>query len=125
MKKRVLIVEDYVGFRKVLKDFLETQNMEVSEASSLKDALKLCSFQFFHLILLDIYLGGELGLDLALTISKDILLYGKPRIIVMSGSLGGEIVKTSDFKEEYSIDLFLKKPFELADLKFHINQLLP
>jgi DNA-binding response OmpR family regulator len=125
MKKRVLIVEDDVSFRRLLKDFLEAGSMEIFEASMLKDALHLCSSNLFHLILLDLYLGSELGLDLALAISKNHLLYGKPRIIAMSGSLGGEMVDSFKLKEEHRIDLFLKKPFDLIDLKFHIQQLFP
>ena len=125
MRKHVLIVEDDASFRKILKDSFENENADVSEASSIKEALTLCSSNAFHLILLDVYLGGELGLDLAVAISKDNVLYGKPRIIAMSGTLGGELVKSPEFKEEYRIDLFVKKPFDLKDLKFHIKQLLP
>ena len=124
MKKRILIVEDNHDLRRVVKIFLEESGFETIEAESIKEALKKCAHEQPHLIILDLYLTNELGLDVSSEIAKDPAYYGIPKIIAVSGTVGGELVKTSDFRKQYNIDMFIKKPFDLSELVSGIKLLL-
>lgn len=124
MKKRILVIDDNEDLRHVTRVFLEQAGMEVLEAESNKETLKICAHEQPHLLVMDIYLGSELSLDAAVEIAKDPEYYGKPKIIAVSGTIGGELIKSKSFLEENHIDCFLKKPFDFNELIDKINEFL-
>lgn len=124
MNKRVLVIDDNEDLRHVTRVFLEQAGMEVFEAGSNKETLNVCAHEQPHLLIMDIYLGSELSLDAAVEISRDPEYYGKPKIIAVSGTIGGELIKSQAFLDENHIDCFLKKPFDFNVLIDKINELL-
>ena len=64
MKPCVLLVEDNQLNRELLRDWLEVENYEVWCVASLKDSYEVFSKRLPHVVLLDINLGKDNGLDL-------------------------------------------------------------
>lgn len=65
-KKRILIVDDHAFVRQGLRDFIENES-DISvcgEASAREEALQLCSETKPHLVVIDLSLGKDSGLDL-------------------------------------------------------------
>ncbi|EKD28462.1 MAG: two-component system regulatory protein, OmpR family [uncultured bacterium] len=124
MKKRVLIVEDIEDLRKILRTFLEEEGFEVYEASNCADALKICANFQPHILILDVYLQGELGIDIAATVARDRSYYGSPKVIAVSGTIGGAWVQSEEFMKENNIDVFMKKPINYIDLMATVKSLL-
>jgi DNA-binding NtrC family response regulator len=63
-KPKILLVDDEVGVRNVFQIYLETQGCVVASASSIAEALHLIRRDDFTLIIIDIFLHEESGLDL-------------------------------------------------------------
>ena len=124
LKQRILIVEDEPAIRESIGLFLREKNMEVLEADSVQDGYTLIEKEAPHLVLLDIYLGKELGLDLATRVADTDLLFRKPKFLVMSGTVGGELLRTQDFRDDNQVDGFIQKPFNLSDLLIEIETIL-
>lgn len=123
-KKRILILEDDEILKNVLREFLETQGLEVFEACSINEALSYCESHSIHLLLLDYNIGyGEVGWNLIKEIAKDNGKYGNPKAIAMSGTVDLEAVKSLGFHNE-KIHNFLQKPFDLEELQRVIRKLL-
>jgi len=124
MKKTILLVDDDEGVRKFLRSFLKNEGLEVTECWVIEEALQKCRDQKFDLIFLDYNLTlGEVGWDIAETITKDPEAYGSPKIILSSGTITLRAVGLRGFTEENS-DVFLPKPFDLEELRFHLHRLL-
>jgi DNA-binding NarL/FixJ family response regulator len=65
-KKKILIVDDHAFVRQGLRTFigLDTELLICGEAGTRAEALQLCAEKKPHLVLVDLSLGGESGLDL-------------------------------------------------------------
>ena len=65
-KKKILIVDDHAFVRQGLRDFIERESdlFVCGEAAGRMDALRLCADTRPHLMLIDISLGKDSGLDL-------------------------------------------------------------
>lgn len=124
MKKTVLLVDDDKGVRKFLRSLLTMEGLEVTECWVIKEALKQCKEQDFDLIMIDYNLThGEIGWDIAETITNDPETYGSPKILLMSGTVTLRAVGLKGFTEQNS-DVFLPKPFDLEELRSHLGKLL-
>ena len=121
---KILIVEDENALRESIGLYLKDKNMEILEAVSVNDAYHLIENEAPHAVLLDIYLGNELGLDLATRIANTDLLFRKPKILVMSGTVGGELLRTQEFRLENGVHGFIKKPFDLPELLAELEAIL-
>ena len=61
----ILVVDDDREIRDLLSKFLERQGMRVSAARDAREARRLWPLGRYHLVVLDLMLPGESGLDLA------------------------------------------------------------
>ncbi|MFO0577036.1 MAG: sigma-54 dependent transcriptional regulator [Polyangia bacterium] len=61
---RILVVDDDEGVRSFIAESLETQNHHVTEAASGEEALKCLQTQSFHLLITDLRMPGQGGLQL-------------------------------------------------------------
>ena len=61
----ILVVDDEVQIRLFLKEVLESYGYQCAEAGSSDEARKLCESMTFEMLLCDVNLPGENGLDLA------------------------------------------------------------
>ena len=68
---RVLVVDDEPGIRTVLRSYLEAAGFEVSEAGDAEQALKLFDADRADVVLLDVMLPGEDGLEVLRRIRQD------------------------------------------------------
>jgi len=112
--KKILIVDDEPVIRLMLTTIIRRKGgFEMDEASSVKDAVSLCSANRYDLIFLDHDLrGGGVGWDIAEMISLDPRKYGNPRIIAMSGS----ILPGEEKKGRRCYSQFMPKPFEVSKI---------
>jgi len=123
MKRKILIVDDAAGLCKTIREFLKMKGYITLKAKDGKEAVEKCRSENPHLVLMDVFLPGEFGLDVALTIADE-FPSARPKITVISGTPGGEMVGSEEFKMANRVNLFLKNPFELEELLTHINKLL-
>jgi DNA-binding response OmpR family regulator len=83
MSKRILLVEDEIELREVLKDFLERESFQVIESTGGKLAFELIKDQSFDFVISDIRMPMGNGIDLAKNIQG--MSGKKPRIILITG----------------------------------------
>lgn len=110
---RVLAVDDDPEVREVLARMLEALSCEVTEADDAATALERCEHQRFDVVLTDFHLGDRNGIELATDIHS---LYPGVPVILITG-YGGELACDA-------VDLVLRKPYSLADLRAAVDQLV-
>jgi DNA-binding response OmpR family regulator len=119
-KKRILLVDDEAGIRKILRLFLELEGLEVSEAVTANQAMQLIKNEKPHLVILDIILCGQTGFDVCEWIksnpeTSDIL-------VVLFTALNQE----QDYREGQRVgcDLYLTKPQNPKDIVEKVIELI-
>lgn len=82
-KKKILIVDDHAFVRQGLRDFIEREEdlCICGEAAGRAEALKLCAGNNPQLVLIDLSLGGDSGLDLVKDIAAQ---FPKIKMLVLS-----------------------------------------
>ena len=107
MSKKILIVEDQVDNRKILRDLLVTSGFEVIEAIDGVEGVELAQTHLPDLILMDIQLPGIDGYEAIKRIKADSSLKEIPIIVVTSYALSGDEKKAF----EAGCDAYVAKPF--------------
>ncbi len=120
-RKRILVADDEEGILFVLKKFLEDVGIfEVETASSGYEAgIKTISFRP-HLLVLDHMLGDTTSREVSKSLRENAELKAM-KIIVMSGYLNDEEVEEILAN---GVEAFIRKPFDLAEVKQKILELL-
>lgn len=120
-RKRILIADDEEGILFVLKKFLgDIGIFDIELASSgLETGMKLSNFTP-HLLLLDHLLGDTTSKEVLRNVRETPILNGM-KIIIMSGYVAEEEI--AQMLNE-GIDDFIRKPFDLDDVKAKIYRLL-
>jgi DNA-binding NtrC family response regulator len=105
--KTVLVVDDDASLRLLCRVNLELDGHQVLEASSLTQARELIATVIPDVVLLDVHLGSESGLDLIDDIDS---LELPTQVVLLSGS--------SQISPELRarVSAVLGKPFDLAEL---------
>jgi CheY-like chemotaxis protein len=112
----VLVVDDDVSIRMLLRFFLEDERWSVLEASNGVDALDLIkSDPAVALLITDVAMPGMNGWELARAARRQ---RPEMRIVFVSGLFEGPI------DPEFRNDAFLEKPFLKAELKDIVESLL-
>lgn len=113
---RLLIVDDEVSLRRTLRLTLESMKHQVAEVASGSAALHLVSKEDFDLILVDLKLGRESGLDV---LSQ--LLQGNPvaGIVVMTAYAGIDTAVEAMRRGAFD---YLPKPFTPEQLRLLLNR---
>ncbi len=113
---RLLIVDDEVSLRRTLRLTLESMKHQVAEAASGSAALHLVSKEDFDLILVDLKLGRESGLDV---LSQ--LLQSNPTagIVVMTAYAGIDTAVEAMRRGAFD---YLPKPFTPEQLRLLLNR---
>lgn len=116
-KKHILIVDDDDRIRELIKEYLENNDFYITTAKHAEDAKNKIKLIKFDLIILDIMMPGQNGLDL----TKEIKSTSDQPIILLTAM--GE---TSDrvFGLETGADDYLPKPFEPKELLLRITNIL-
>ena len=87
MKQRILIVEDNPANLELLRDWLESEGFEVTSAENLAEGYAALKGDLPHALLLDVQLGSEDGMELAVWIRKEPRLSDLPVIAVTAHAM--------------------------------------
>ncbi|UCF30653.1 MAG: response regulator [bacterium] len=113
---RILVVDDDRGIRDLYRLELESEGYEVLEAGDRAGALGTLKKSNVNLVVLDIRLEGESGLELLHTISND---YPKVPVIISSAYA----CYKSDFSS-WLAEGYVVKSTDIDDLKSEISRVL-
>ncbi len=116
-KQVVLVVDDEPGILRLLKLELKTQDFQVFTAGSAEEARKILSEQTVDLILLDILMPGESGLEFL----KSLRLTSRVPVIIISAKEG---TNTKVYALDCGADDYVTKPFSLSELVARIRVVL-
>jgi two-component system response regulator (stage 0 sporulation protein F) len=118
VKKTVLVVENMESLRELLHDELTEEGYKVVTAGSVAEAREIVSIRFPDIIVLDIKLPGESGVDFAKELkAKNV----KVPIIFCTAYWDEDTIE--EISQAEVADFFLK-PFDLEVLKKRIKELL-
>jgi len=120
MKKfeaHILIVDDDDGIRDLVKKYLNENNFLITTANSAEDAEEKIKFIKFDLIVLDIMMPGQSGLEF---ISKNKSKHNTPIILLTAKGETNERIEGL----EIGADDYLSKPFEPKELILRIRNIL-
>ena len=110
--KHILVIDDDLEIRILLRKFLEMHNFLVSEAANGKRALELCKSTRFDLIIVDIYMPEKDGITFIKELQE---IASDLKIIAISGGESGHFFTSSlQLDVAKSIGAFhtLQKPFK-------------
>lgn len=117
---RILIVDDEFSVRALLRDVLELEDYEVSEAEDGPTALASMAEQRPDLVLLDIMMPGMSGIDVLAQVRADARLRDIP--VVLLTAAGDDDTTWAGWTTGAS--LYLNKPFDHMNLLEWIERLL-
>lgn len=118
MAKRILSIDDEEVIRLVLEIHLSGAGHELTTVDTGAKGLQLACDQHFDLILCDIRLEEENGLD----IIKALKQFRKTTpVIALTGLIGDEVV---ELVKKSGADSYIAKPFTRAELFSTIDQFL-
>ena len=119
MKKTVLIVDDSMYMRSMIKDALTTAGYDViGEAENGENAIDMALELIPDLITLDNILPDMIGIDILHVLKKDEKISSK---IVMISAVGQESVVQEAL--EIGAESYIVKPFTESDLIEKINKI--
>jgi len=116
-KKHILVVDDDDRIRELIKEYLENNNFYITTARDAEDAKNKIKLIKFDLIILDIMMPGQNGLEL----TKEIKLTSDQPIILLT-AMGETSDRVSGL--ETGADDYLPKPFEPKELLLRIKNIL-
>jgi two-component system phosphate regulon response regulator OmpR len=119
-KPHVLVVDDDTRLRGLLRRYLAEQDFVVSTAVSAADARAKLEHLAYDLMVLDIMMPGETGLELTKSLRT---VRGQAPLPILLLTARGE---ASDRIEGFEVgaDDYLQKPFEPRELVLRINSIL-
>lgn len=115
---RVLVIEDEDNLRLSMTRTLGKAGHAVSEASCLRDARDLLHKQDFDIVLTDVMLGSENGVDLVRELRAD----GYDGVVVVITAFG--TVESAVAAMRDGADHYLQKPVSMQDLQLQVERAL-
>lgn len=115
---KVLLLEDDYSYRQSVKEYLESLGYDVDEACDGIEACDKIRDNIYHLLILDIKVPEISGHEV-MKYAKSLNL--KTPIMIMTS-----LIEINDMAIGYGLGCneYLKKPFNLAELKFRVNELM-
>lgn len=123
MAFNVLIVDDSLTMRSVIKKTIKVSGFKVGEyfeAADGKEALKILADAWVDLVLTDINMPNMNGLELIAEMNNDQILSSIP--VVMVTTEGSE--KSVQKSMEMGAKGYIKKPFQPEDIKRMLNSIM-
>ncbi len=116
-KKHILIIDDEEGIREPLKEYLESENFFVTTAKDSQDAKSKIKILEFDLLIVDIMMPGQSGLEFTKEIRKN-----KDTPIIFLTAMGEAASRIHGL--ETGADDYVPKPFEPKELVLRIKNIL-
>jgi two-component system, OmpR family, phosphate regulon response regulator OmpR len=117
-KAHILVVDDDQRLRELLRSFLSKSGFRVTMAGDAVEARDRLASMDFDLMVLDVMMPGENGLDLAAALRQQ----KKPIPILMLTAMGEPKDRIAGL--ERGADDYLAKPFEPRELLLRISSIL-
>src|SRR5215212_3355791 len=114
----LLVVDDDARLRALLQRFLAEQGFRVSTAADAAAARAALAAVAFDLVVLDVMMPGESGLELAEALRRQ----GREVPILMLTARGAPDDRVAGF--EHGADDYLQKPFDPRELALRIRTIL-
>jgi two-component system, OmpR family, response regulator len=115
---QIIVVDDDASIRRLVAEYFDEQNIPTSAASNRRDLNRQLARAYPSLIILDLRLGDEDGLDLL----RDIRSHSNVPVIIMSGHYVDETDRVVGL--ELGADDFILKPFGLRELLARVRAIL-
>ena len=113
----ILVVDDDDGIRSLLKKFLNENKYLVTTANSAENAAEKIRFVKFDIIILDIMMKGQSGIDFTINFRNKL---NTPIILLTAKGEPEERIKGL----ETGADDYLSKPFEPKELLLRVKNIL-
>lgn len=120
-RPRVLLVEDDASLRRFVRMALDDLPIELLECADVASALPVLAQAPVDLILTDLMMPGESGLDLLQRLKQTPALRGNARVIVFSAGLNAAIRQALS---AYDVWLMLDKPVAVSRLESSVRDAL-
>lgn len=117
-KANILIVDDEIVIQKLFSDFLSNKHFSLFYASNNQEVRKIISSETIDIVLLDIYMGDDSGIDLIPEIKEQ--SPGTEIIIISGTSKITDVIETM----RYGITDFLLKPIRKNELLGIIDKII-
>jgi DNA-binding response OmpR family regulator len=117
-RPRILLVEDDETMQQMVVNYLEENNMRVTSAGGRQEVTRLLTIDEPNLVILDLLLGEEDGLDLL----REIRSNSDVPVIITTGHRRDEIDRVVGL--ELGADDYVAKPFGLRELLARIRAVL-
>jgi response regulator RpfG family c-di-GMP phosphodiesterase len=114
----LLLVDDDEGLRALLRTTFEVVDVEVDEACDAREAERRIAERRPDVIVLDVLMPGESGLDFCRRLKSDPATRDIP-IVLLTGSDGGSLVAA----DAAGADAFVRKPFSPLELLAVVERL--
>jgi two-component system phosphate regulon response regulator OmpR len=114
----ILVVDDDARLRSLLQRFLSEQGHRVATAADAAEARGAIAAMAFDLLVLDVMMPGETGLELAEALRRDKV----ETPILMLTARGAPDDRVAGF--EHGADDYLAKPFDPRELALRIRTIL-
>jgi CheY-like chemotaxis protein len=121
MGKRILIADDSVNTRGILRFMLQNQGFDLIEAENGEDALAKTAASAPDLIVLDGMMPKMSGFDACRELKQNPKTAAIPVILLTAVA---QTDPTRDWAKESAADKFMAKPFQMRDLVSAIESLL-
>jgi len=115
---RILVVDDDAAMQRMIVNYLEENNMQATSVTGQRDMASELSNNEPNLVLLDLRLGKENGLDLL----REIRSHSDIPVIITTGHRRDEIDRVVGL--ELGADDYVTKPFGLRELLARIRAVL-
>ena len=119
---RILVIDDQLHIRSILKEFLKIDKHEVDLAENGKVSLQLAEHNVYDLVITDVVMPERDGLEVIMTLKR---LFPHVRIIVMSGGAArldiNNLLRTA---KALGADRMLSKPLDFTKLQGVVQELL-
>ena len=116
--RRVLVVDDDPSMQRMVSEYLEDNGIRAAVANGKHEMSRMLAAGRFNLVLLDLRLGQEDGLDLLRELQSHVDL----PVIIMTGHRRDEVDRVIGL--ELGADDYVTKPFSLRELLARIRAVL-
>lgn len=113
----ILVVDDEIQIRKLIRKYAEYEGHDVTEAEDGSDAVRLCESRSFDIIIMDVMMPELDGFSAARIIRG----FSDAPILILS-ALGEEYDKINGFR--IGIDDYVVKPFSGKELMLRIDAIM-